>query len=90
VVAQNDTADNASGASEGYVVPQNVEPRTIIMPPAELANYMVAHSDYSTPVTRRFPLSALVGTQGSAGESEDATDEAVPLEDPGENVQKTK
>jgi negative regulator of sigma E activity len=90
VVAQNDTADNTDGASEGYVVPQNVEPRTIIMPPAELANYMVAHSDYSTPVTRRCPLSVLVGTQGNAGESEDATDEAVPLEDPGANAEKTK
>jgi negative regulator of sigma E activity len=90
VVAQNDTADNPNGASEGYVVPQNVEPRTIIMPPAELANYMVAHSDYSTPVTRRFPLSALVGTQGNAGESEDAADDAVAVEDPAENVQKTK
>lgn len=87
VVAHNDTSDE--GAPEGYVVPQNVEPRSI-MPQAELANYMVAHSEYSTPVTRRFPLSTLVGTQGGAGESEDAADEPVPLEDPAENVEKTK
>jgi negative regulator of sigma E activity len=89
VVAQNDTADNAAGAPEGYVVPQNVEPRSNLRP-AELANFMVAHSEYSTPVTRRFPLATLVGTQGGAGESENATDEAVPVEDPAENVEKKK
>jgi hypothetical protein len=78
---------------EVYVVPTNVEPRTFIMPPAELANYMVAHSEYSTPVSRRGLLSALVGgesgTPDGADESERAED-AAPVEDPAENVEKAQ
>jgi hypothetical protein len=87
VVAQN---ENANAAPEGYVVPTNVEPRSF-MPPAELANYMVAHSEFSTPVSRRNLLSTLVasesGTAGTTGESDGAT-EVVPVEDPAENVEK--
>jgi len=87
VVAQN---ENVNAAPEGYVVPTNVEPRSF-MPPAELANYMVAHSEFSTPVSRRNLLSTLVGsdsgTAGSSGESDGAT-EVVPVEDPAENVEK--
>jgi sigma-E factor negative regulatory protein RseA len=87
VVAQN---ENVSAApSEGYVVPTNVEPRTLLMPQAELANYMVAHSEFSTPVSRRNLLSTLVasesGTAGVSGES-DGAEEVVPVEDPVENV----
>ena len=87
VVAQN---ENANAAPEGYVVPTNVEPRSF-MPPAELANYMVAHSEFSTPVSRRNLLSTLVasesGTAGTTGESDGAA-EVVPVEDPVENVEK--
>jgi hypothetical protein len=63
------------------------------MPAAELANYMVAHSEYSTPVTRRFPLSSLVssesGTRAAGSESDGAVD-VVPVEDPAANVEKNK
>jgi sigma-E factor negative regulatory protein RseA len=92
-VVSQDT--NAGGASEAYVVPQNVEPRTVVsgvVPPAELANYMVAHSEFSTPMSRRFPLSALMGSESGTAEgrkeSERALDETVPVEDPAENVKK--
>ena len=75
-----------------YVVPTNVEPRTA-MPAAELANYLFAHSEYSTPVTRRFPLSILVssesGTRGAGNESDGAVS-AVPVEDAVENVEKAQ
>ncbi len=81
VVADN----NTDSGPEGYVVPTNVEPR-ISLPSAELANYMVAHSEFSTPVTRRFPLSTLVGTEGAAEEGL-AQDETVPAEDLVENVE---
>jgi hypothetical protein len=47
---------------------------------------MVAHSEFSTPVTRRFPLSTLVGTEG-ANEEGVAQDETVPAEDLVENVE---
>jgi negative regulator of sigma E activity len=83
---------NMQGASEGYVVPTNVEPRTF-MPPADLANYVVAHSEYSTPVNRRSLLSTLVGsesgTPGASDESQGAVD-VVPVEDPAENVEKAQ
>jgi sigma-E factor negative regulatory protein RseA len=97
LVAQNPPAisvvsatgnNDPEGAPEGYVVPTNVEPRTF-MPPAELANYMVAHSEYSTPVSRRSVLSTIVGTPGANDGSEGA-DEVVPVEDPAENVEKAK
>ncbi|HEU4623942.1 MAG TPA: RseA family anti-sigma factor [Steroidobacteraceae bacterium] len=88
VVAQNENTDAAPPAA--YVVPTNVEPRSF-MPPAELANYMVAHSEFSTPVSRRNLLSTLVasesGTAGASGESDGAA-EVVPVEDPAENVEK--
>jgi negative regulator of sigma E activity len=88
VVAQNENANAAS--PEGYVVPTNVEPRTF-MPPAELANYMVAHSEFAMPVSRRNLLSIVVanesGTAGSPGESDGAA-EVVPVEDSAENVEK--
>jgi sigma-E factor negative regulatory protein RseA len=93
LVAQNSapttvvSQDNNSGIgseSEPYVVPTNVEPR-ISVPTAELANYMVAHSEYSTPVTRRFPLSTLMGSESGA-----AAEETVPVEDPAENVDKAQ
>jgi sigma-E factor negative regulatory protein RseA len=73
------TAQN--NASTGtYVVPTPAEPRMIAVPQAELANFVVAHSEFSTPMNRRNLLSALVasesGTAGGADESEDATDDA--------------
>ncbi len=49
-------------ASESYVVPATVE-RTPIVPSAELANYVVAHSEFSAPVNRRNMLSALVASE---------------------------
>ena len=85
---------NSEQAPESYVVPTNIEPRSF-MPPADLANYVVAHSEYSTPVTRRSLLSTLVGsesgTPGANGESEGPdTDDVVPVEDPAEHVEKKK
>jgi sigma-E factor negative regulatory protein RseA len=53
-------ADNS--APVGYVVPAAVE-RTPMAPSAELANYVVAHSEFSAPVNRRNMLSALVASE---------------------------
>jgi negative regulator of sigma E activity len=58
---------NAADAPETYVVPAAVE-RTPIVPTAELANYVVAHSEFSAPVSRRNLLSALVASE-MAGEN---------------------
>ncbi|HEV7715178.1 MAG TPA: sigma-E factor negative regulatory protein [Steroidobacteraceae bacterium] len=75
---------DGGGKPDSYVVPTNVEPRSVV-PMAELANYVVAHSEFSAPLTRRNLLSALVasesGTQGGANESDSA------VEDTGEHVE---
>lgn len=86
-------ADNSAPAS--YVVPAAVE-RTPMVPSAELANYVVAHSEFSAPVNRRNMLSALVaseamteeeaGTSGAPSESDDAN----VVEAPPPNVEKAK
>lgn len=51
--------------SESYVVPATVE-RKPIVPSAELANYVLAHSEFSAPVNRRNMLSALVASEPPA------------------------
>ena len=99
----NGTA-NVSSTDNTYVVPANVEPRTTLVPQAELANYVVAHSEFSSPMSRRNLLSALVasesGTAGAAGESQgadeaatdvtDTTDESSAREVRAKNVHKAK
>ncbi len=39
--------------------------QTSIAPPARLANYVVAHSEYSGPLSRRMALLGLVGTESA-------------------------
>jgi len=84
IQAQADTSP-----PESYVVPASVE-RTPMVPTAELANYVVAHSEFSAPMSRRNLLSALVanesGTAGTADESEDANVVEVPRQ----NVEQAK
>jgi hypothetical protein len=48
-----------------YVVPRAVESRMTV-PATELANYVVAHSEFSTPVSRRNLLSALMASEPAA------------------------
>lgn len=57
-------APHLRGAREpdSYVTPAAVpQGPVLVMPPTELANYIVAHSAYSGPLMRRNALSALVG-----------------------------
>lgn len=95
LVAQNAVAPTAltqmvantdSSASGSYVVPAVVERKSIV-PSAELANYVLAHSEFSAPVNRRNMLSALVSSEvadeeaavgGTPGESDDANVVEVP------------
>jgi sigma-E factor negative regulatory protein RseA len=71
LVAQNAVAPTAltqtvantdNGAPGSYVVPATVERRSIV-PSAELANFVLAHSEFSAPVNRRNMLSALVASE---------------------------
>jgi sigma-E factor negative regulatory protein RseA len=65
-VASATTRGN-TGDSDSYVVPKN-SPRRLVVPSTELANYVVAHSEFSSPVTRRNLLSSFMATEsGTAG-----------------------
>jgi sigma-E factor negative regulatory protein RseA len=79
-----------TSAPVGYVVPAAVE-RTPMVPSAELANYVVAHSEFSAPVNRRNMLSALVASEPLA-EEDDApvVDDAKAVEGSRPNVEKAK
>jgi negative regulator of sigma E activity len=79
-----------TSAPVGYVVPAAVE-RTPMVPSAELANYVVAHSEFSAPVNRRNMLSALVASEPLAEEDgAPVVDDAKAVEGPRPNVEKAK
>jgi negative regulator of sigma E activity len=69
----------STGEPDSYVVPRNA-PRRLVVPSTELANYVVAHSEFSSPVTRRNLLSAFMasesGTAGTSAGSEEPTEDA--------------
>jgi len=57
--AAPDTSD-----SDSYVVPPSLESASFA-PPTELADFVVAHSEFSTPLLRRSALSALVAAEAA-------------------------
>ncbi len=65
-VAATPTRPRASREPDSYVVPAAVAQGPALVPPTELANYIVAHSAYSGPLMRRNALSALVGEDSAA------------------------
>jgi sigma-E factor negative regulatory protein RseA len=79
--AQVRNASDVNGPS--YVVPR-VTARRAVVPSTQLANYVVAHSEFSSPVNRGHLLSALMtGESGAVGATvgseepvEDADDDA--------------
>jgi sigma-E factor negative regulatory protein RseA len=77
----------STGEPDSYVVPKN-SPRRLVVPSTELANYVVAHSEFSSPVTRRNLLSAFMasesGTVGTSAGSEEPTED---IQDDAKNPQ---
>jgi negative regulator of sigma E activity len=65
----------AAGAPDSYVVPRAPAARAMAVPSIELANYVVAHSVFSSPVTRRNLLSAFM-TSESGSSAEEPRDDA--------------
>ena len=55
----------SNGEPERYVTPAPSSSASIV-PPARLANYVVAHSEYSGPLSRRMALLGLVATDPEA------------------------
>lgn len=51
---------------DSYVVPRRAGRRVLVVPNTELANYVVAHSEVSSPMARRSMLSALMAGTGAA------------------------
>ena len=59
-----------TGEVDSYVVPKTPDRHRLVVPSTELANYVVAHSEFSSPVARRNLLSAfMVSESGTAGTS---------------------
>ena len=69
----------AAGAPDSYVVPRAPAVRAMV-PSTELANYVVAHSVFSSPVTRRNLLSAFMSSESGAAAEQ-------PPDEPEGNVQ---
>jgi negative regulator of sigma E activity len=78
--APSNIIDTGNTEPDSYTVPQSVEPLSMV-PAAELANYVVAHSEYSTPLSQRNLLSAFVaseqGTAGGSSESEEQVEDGT-------------
>ncbi len=83
-VVRNAGQLNTAGQPDSYVVPKATARRSIV-PSTQLANYVVAHSEFSSPVTRRNLLSTFIaseagaagGPAGSDEPTEDANDDAT-------------
>jgi negative regulator of sigma E activity len=65
------TVSNSPAPADSYVVPRAPAGRAVVVPITELANYVVAHSEVSSPVARRNLLSAFMTSDpGAAGTEE--------------------
>ena len=78
VVSLTPASANQVNLGPTYTVPKN-SARRLVVPSTELANYVVAHSEFSSPVTRRNLLSAFMasesGTPGTSVGSEEPTED---------------
>lgn len=71
----------AAETRASYVVPRAAEQRMTV-PATELANYVVAHSEFSTPVSRRNLLSALMASEPAAAGSAEQPQSLGSVDDP--------
>jgi len=53
------------GEPDSYVVPASVDGPTIPLPAARLTNYVVAHSEYTSPLGRRATLTGLLAADNA-------------------------
>lgn len=70
------SASGGVGRADSYVVPPSPAVRAVIVPSTELANYVVAHSMFSSPVARRNLLSAFMTSEPATGGAEEPQDDA--------------
>lgn len=62
-VAPAPAAVPSNGEPASYVTPPAGRPAVAPIPPAQLANYVVAHSEYSSPMGRRNVLTGLIADE---------------------------
>jgi sigma-E factor negative regulatory protein RseA len=66
-----------SGSNISYVLPRAPSSAPLVVPSTELANYVVAHSMFSSPVARRNLLSAFMTSEGGTPGAEEAPQDAL-------------
>jgi len=66
--ARADSGEPASNEPASYVVPPSPGKGSVAVLPAQLANYVLAHSEYSSPLTRSGLLSSVVSNEQFAAE----------------------
>ena len=68
-----------TGEPDSYVVPKTPNRHQLVVPSTELANYVVAHSEFSSPVARRNLLSSFMASEsvpvGPSGGTEEPTED---------------
>jgi sigma-E factor negative regulatory protein RseA len=81
------TGPSASSAAppDSYVVPPQAQSRSFA-PPIELADFVVAHSEFSMPLLSRSAISALVAaeSQADSGDSADASSDSASASSDGD------
>lgn len=81
-VAVNNAPGQAASADEpGLYSTPAPSSATSIAPPARLANYVVAHSEYSGPLTRRMALLGIVGAEAGLEADDDPVAPGAATED---------
>jgi sigma-E factor negative regulatory protein RseA len=70
------TVAAAGAAADSYVVPRTPKVVPMVVPSTELANYVVAHSMFSSPVGRRNLLAAFMTSEPGAAGVEEVQDDA--------------
>jgi sigma-E factor negative regulatory protein RseA len=75
--AVGQAADNlVATKANSYVVPRSTAHRSMV-PSTQLANYVVAHSEFSSPVVRRNLLSTLMASEPGTAGVQSGSDEAI-------------
>jgi sigma-E factor negative regulatory protein RseA len=82
-------AATSTAEPDSYVVPQTPE-RRVVVPSTELANYVVAHSEVSSPVARRNLLSAFMASESGTAGTSAGSEEPNPSEDVQDNAKNTQ
>lgn len=84
VASQSPAAPTESTEPDSYVTPAATD-APAFAPTTELANYVVAHSEYSTPINRRSLLSSFVTSESTSSGASSDTGGAAPQDEPRES-----